>query len=64
MKYCRPEKHIFETLLCGDQIIDCCLNCRCRKIRHAATKRFRNNVKDLGLASARYIAGFPDPDNT
>lgn len=64
MYYCRPSKHIFETILDGTQIVDVCTNCRCRKIRHDATRRFRNNTRELGRESACRIAGFPDPDNT
>lgn len=58
MKYCRPEKHDFELVLRGDKIVDICKNCRCEKIRHGATKRFNENVKDFGYESAVKIAGF------
>ena len=58
MQYCRPEKHIFETLILADQVIDLCKNCRCRKIRPDATQRFRDNIRDFGYDAACRMAPY------
>ena len=58
-KYCEAKGHEFVRVLTNEDVIKYqCKNCRCSRIGYAASKRFQDNVRDLGRETAVKVAGF------